>query len=342
LKFKRYSGHITAAPILTITNNTAQKVTLDGLRLLDVKDGLALAGNGPIEIVNSTVAGAQGKEGTCVAVRSQGAKIVHSDISACLEGVRIEAGDALLGAADAAHWAEEKNTIHHNGTGIRVVSGGRNRFGYNSIFGNYVLGQTSGRDNGIKIEQTATVEVLRPKVIFDEASGAAIRCTRLPDGKIAKREIWFKPEATGGEVQVFRTSASDFMQGKTFFASCSLAQDGKCELGNWQIDISELQKVCWPDEFAVAMLYTGTSSSMYADVPISLAGVFSTPAPPLYEMPTPSGARPDDERPKLPLESGEVVPVPGPGGTDPDASAEPQGRKAGFALPSPNCTLLKD
>ena len=328
LKLDANNVNIENKPLLTIVNNSPNaKVILNGLDLSNAPNLLKIEGIGKIEIINSKFTGSEASNGSCVNIESQNAIVKSSEISLCDEGIKIGSNGALIGATNESEYDSDKNIIHDNNTGIRVVSGTKNRFEYNSIYSN-----GSKSDDGIAIENDANGNIARPEIILD-SSNDALQCVKDEEENIIKWRLNFNVPNDG---KIVLYISDNHAQGKTLFASCDVDKSGTCILdakklaekkfliGNNTMGINPdlCGVIAGYGNIRLTALFTGKvndddmpSSSMYLSSPFkSAGGLLSVPTPTPYDIPTASG-----------LNGGSTVSIPSGGtniGTKSTGSAE--------------------
>ncbi|GEM_PF-5738680 len=278
LKVQRGVG-LPDVPFISITNNSFGKVTLEDVELSNVVDGIATVGSGPIEIKDSIITGDESKSGKCISIASEGAIVKSSVISSCGEGVHIAANNALLGAQDRAGYNAEKNIITGNGIGIHVVSGSGNKFAFNNVYNNQIVGLPVTA-TGIAIDDGANGAIAAPVVIKDDESGWSLRCETNDDGMIVKREIWFQVPSAG-RITLYISDHLDSKQAVSLYEVCEVSSvDGKCLIENPAIDGQLPEKSCMlPGNYLTAM-FSATSSSQLLLEPIDV-GIGVIVAPPV-------------------------------------------------------------
>ena len=253
-------------PILVTNNQGSGKIILKDISLKDVRNGIQIAGNPSTKVVSSVVQGDASKSGTCVEIKADGATVQGSEISGCGEGIVIEADGALIGAADHEHVSTDKNSIHDNVIGLHVVSGKRNKFGYNVIYENKPSMAPEGLStDAILIEPDANEGLLPLEIELFEADDGieyALKCTKDEAGIIVKREMLFKLPQGEGMVALYKSDVVND-QMLRYLTNCDVNSDGVCVIGNLPEDVMELipEGECGIEYYMVTALFTGTSSS---------------------------------------------------------------------------------
>ncbi len=277
LNIKRNASWQSSGPILKIINNSpTAKVYLEGLQLSNVQQGISLEGTGTVVVGNyagatplkTKIIGDANKSGPCIEVKSKGAIIQGADISSCAEAIAIEADDALIGAADKDHVATDMNTIHDNLLGIHVVTGQRNKFGYNLVYDNKPQQSQKGHSqDAILIEQGANEDLVAPILTpFDSGDGNkyALRCAKDQGGNILKYEIQFQTPQQPMLATLFHAD-KDASQPKKYLGVCAVDGQGLCEIKVADLPADVLSQIkpteCGIKDYYFTALFTGTSST---------------------------------------------------------------------------------
>jgi hypothetical protein len=272
-----------AAKIGTCVSAASNNTIFKGLTVSGCNEGIKLLGM-DAAIEESTITNSN----TCLFIDGDGALVKNSEIHTCVgDGIRIEADDVLIGAASREGYDANKNLIHGNGIGIHVVTGSRNRFGYNNVYENMLQGRDdASADNGITIEAGANENLARPVIVVEEESGLPLRCTADEKGIITKRELWFEVPGAG-EIGIYNSDDGVFSQGSSLVASCSVLADGKCVIENPILLEALPNTQCGISNYFVTALFTSSSSTRYLADSIVFNGRIGSIIAVPYDLPMP-------------------------------------------------------
>jgi len=286
-------------------NHSWSWVVLENLEIANAAYGAQIYGS-HAEVVAPIISGVAG--GTCLDLVTSNNSIVRGGtIMGCDVGIRVyDTMDALIGAVDADHYENDKNTITDNGIGIYLEKGERIKFGYNSNFGNDKI--SPSYEYAVVIEDGMNGGVEVPELIHYEEEGAlyTVQCEKDEAGIVTKREMHFNNPP--GTIQLY-SADNQSKQAEEFMGSCTIGSDGICDctiLPDW-VPLDDTECGVGADiEFQFTAIYTNDNSSELMDakrlngIDIIFAGgggiVQTTPSSeatdetPVEETPTSGGA----------------------------------------------------
>lgn len=284
LKFHNNSVDPVEIPMIVAHNRGTGKLILKDIQLTDVRNGIGVIGRPGTEIIDSTIQGDNSKSDVCIEIAAYETVVKSSEISGCGEGIRIMANDVLIGAEDHDNASTDMNDIHNNGIGIHVLNGRYNKFGYNSIYSNWMPPDLKGKSrNGIKIERGANENLIPLELVSEDSY---MVCEKNGDGIVTKRSIAFYAPQEEGIITVY--DSDHCRQPKRYLTSCLYYdEDGLCDITNLPSDVLALipPTRCRIDSFALGAMFTGTSSTEFMRMPGNLSGpsvINTTP----YDIPT--------------------------------------------------------
>lgn len=154
------------APLLSINNGGTEKAIIAGISLTNVRNGLALSGNGAIEVGSyndnkTVITGSPTKSGSCIDVKSPGAVLSAVQASSCGEGIKVDADNVAI---------KNNSAIFLNSVGIHVV-GGRNM---TDVVSSRIYANNDGNDanlwryDGIRFDEDALKEIFFYDVVNNE------------------------------------------------------------------------------------------------------------------------------------------------------------------------------
>lgn len=259
-------------------------VILEGLEIKNVKDALKIGDDTKAVVINSNIYNdpvPDPRYGIGIHILGDRTIIQNSLVRDYGEGIRIEANDVLIGAENAEDFEALKNIITNNSSiGIHVVSGDRNRFGFNEIRanGDYPYEIT----DAVSITPGANEGVQPPQAIkfVKDGKESTLSCD-IEDGKVIKRIARF--DKTEGSISLYTV---DKRQPEHFITSCNLDADGLCDLTDLPLCGVVQQEGCVPllegecglDEefnFKVTSIHTASSSSEFNEIGFDGTVIFS-------------------------------------------------------------------
>jgi len=187
------------------------------------------------------------------------------------------------------------NVIHDNVTGIHVLSGAFNKFGFNLNYDNKPLAAPKGvAKDAITLETGANEDLIPLEIVMFEEEGVehALVCTRDGDGNVIKRQFTFETPQLDGIISIYQ--AESYNQADRYLTSCEL-DDGVCVIENLPADVLDLipDKECGIEDYFVNALFTGTSSTELMANPAELDGVVAFVSTP-YDIPSTGNIEGDD------------------------------------------------
>lgn len=221
--------------------------------------------------------------GKGIYIKGDGAIVTGGDIySNTIEGIRIEANNALLGASDAAGYDIEKNIIRENGIGIHLANGSNNKFAYNSLYHNGTESDPNGSKKGIWIDEGGNNGILPPDIV--SSAEGSLHCKKDDNGAITSRKIVMASVSPNTEIVFYKTDSWK-SQGEQYITKCKVESDGSCsilDLPGW-LGVEPSQ--CGRKDILAITLSDGENSSAYSK-PIILYGSISA------DVVSPSGIGP--------------------------------------------------